>query len=118
MSLHPSIGRRLILLTLTNFLIKTLLDLVDFRLTMVMVMAITEEKSFIAFMFRTLLTEEFGSKRSMSRELGIPLRTLQENFQCLDKAKGGTVAFERLILYCVQHHIDIRTLYLQYKYII
>ena len=77
-------------------------------------MAISEEKDFIAFLFRTLLIEEFGSKRVMAERLEIPLRTLQENIQCLDKAKGGTIAFERLILYCVQNHMDICRLYLRY----
>lgn len=76
-------------------------------------MAISEEKDFIAFLFRTLLIEEFGSKRVMAERLEIPLRTLQENIQCLDKAKGGTIAFERLILYCVQNHMDICRLYLR-----
>lgn len=75
---------------------------------------ISEEKDFIAFLFRTLLIEEFGSKRVMAERLEIPLRTLQENIQCLDKAKGGTIAFERLILYCVQNHMDICRLYLRY----
>ena len=84
------------------------------RNTMVKGMAISEEKDFIAFLFRTLLIEEFGSKRMMAERLEIPLRTLQENIQCLDKAKGGTIAFERLILYCVQNHMDICRLYLRY----
>lgn len=74
-------------------------------------MAISIEKSFIAFLFRTLLAEEFGSKKVMAEKLDIPLRTLQENYQCLDSAKGGTIAFERLILYCVQNEIDICSLY-------
>lgn len=77
-------------------------------------MAISEEKSFIAYLFRTLLHEEFGNKRIMAEKLGIPLRTLQENFQCLELAKGGTIAFERLILYCVQNHLDLRHLYKRY----
>lgn len=77
-------------------------------------MAISEEKDFVAFLFRILLVEEFGSKRSMAEKLDIPLRTLQENIQCLDKAKGGTIAFEHLILYCVQNHIDICRLYKLY----
>lgn len=74
-------------------------------------MAISDEKSFIAFLFRTLLVEEFGTKKVMADKLDIPLRTLQENYQCLDSAKGGTIAFERLILYCVQNDIDICGLY-------
>lgn len=74
-------------------------------------MAISIEKSFIAYLFRTLLVEEFGSKKMMAEKLDIPLRTLQENYQCLDSAKGGTIAFERLILYCVQNDIDICGLY-------
>ena len=77
-------------------------------------MAISEEKSFIAYLFRTLLHEEFGNKRIMAEKLGIPLRTLQENFQCLELAKGGTIAFERPILYCVQNHLDLRHLYKRY----
>ena len=51
------------------------------------------EKEFIAFLFQTLLKEEFGSKRAMARKLNIQLRTLQENFQHLSVAKGGTVIF-------------------------
>ena len=80
----------------------------------VITMAISEEKSFIAYLFRTLLHEEFGNKRAMAEKLGIPLRTLQENFQCLELGKGGTIAFERLILYCVQNHIDLLQLYKRY----
>lgn len=73
------------------------------------------EKDFISYLFRTLLAEEFGSKRAMARTLGIPLRTLQENFQHLDCAKGGTIAFERLILYCIEHEISVQNLYFRYK---
>ena len=40
-----------------------------------------EEKKFIAFMFRTLLKTTFGNKSKMARTLGLPLRTLQMNFQ-------------------------------------
>jgi len=35
-----------------------------------------EEKDFISFLFRTLLLEEFRSKRAMARKLDMPLRTL------------------------------------------
>lgn len=73
------------------------------------------EKDFISYLFRTLLIEEFGSKRAMARTLDIPYRTLQENFQFLDYAKGGTVAFERLILYCMEHEINIQALYFKYS---
>ena len=73
-----------------------------------------EEKYFISFLFRTLLLEEFRSKRAMARKLGMSLRTLQENFQHLDCAKGGTVAFERLVFYCVEHNISLQNLYDRY----
>ena len=73
-----------------------------------------EEKNFISFLFRTLLLEEFRSKRAMARKLGIPLRTLQENYQHLDSAKGGTVAFERLVFYCVEHNISLQDIYDRY----
>jgi len=73
-----------------------------------------EEKDFISFLFRTLLLEEFRSKRAMARKMDMPLRTLQENFQHLDCAKGGTVAFERLVFYCVEHSINLRDLYERY----
>lgn len=73
-----------------------------------------EEKKFIAFMFRTLLKTTFGNKSKMARTLGLPLRTLQMNFQHLDCAKGPTVAFEKLVYYCVENEIDIASLYQQY----
>ena len=71
-----------------------------------------EEKDFISFLFRILLLEEFRSKRAMARKLDMPLRTPQENFQHLDCAKGGTVAFERLVFYpvcevCACRHVYI-----------
>jgi len=50
----------------------------------------------------------------MARKLGIPLRTLQENYQHLDSAKGGTVAFERLVFYCVEHNISLQDIYDRY----
>ncbi len=78
-------------------------------------MAISEDKNFVAFIFRTLLNEEFGNKRTMAQKLDIPLRTLQENFQHLETAKGGTIAFEKLMLYCAQNQIDIGSLYVRYR---
>lgn len=57
---------------------------------------VVNDKDFIAYMFCVLLKEYFGTKRAMARALDIPFRTLQENFQDLDYAKGGTIAFERL----------------------
>ena len=53
----------------------------------------TEEKDCISFLFRTLLLEEFRSKRAMARKLDIPLRTLQENSQHLDCAKRRNGGF-------------------------
>ncbi|MGM9590719.1 MAG: hypothetical protein ACI3V0_11210 [Faecousia sp.] len=50
----------------------------------------------------------------MARKLNIQLRTLQENFQHLSVAKGGTIAFERLILYCVENEIDLQNLFIRY----
>lgn len=46
------------------------------------------EKELIAFLFIALLKEEFETKRTMARKLDIPIRTLQNNFQHLDYAKG------------------------------
>lgn len=73
-----------------------------------------DEKKFVAFLFRVMLEEYFGTKSQMARELDVQLRTLQIAFKKLDSAKGGSVAFERLILYCCKHNINILELYDRY----
>lgn len=72
------------------------------------------DKGFPAFLFQVLLEENFKTKTKMARELGVQLRTLQLNFQNMDGAKGGCLAFERAILYCCEHEIDIMDLYSRY----
>jgi hypothetical protein len=72
------------------------------------------DKGFPAFLFRVLLEENFKTKTKMARELGVQLRTLQLNFQNMDEAKGGCLAFERAILYCCEQEIDIMALYHRY----
>lgn len=73
-----------------------------------------DEKEFVAFFMRFMLKEHFGNKRAMARALGMQLRTLQINFQNLDTAKGGIIAFEKLILYCCQNKIDLEPIYRKY----
>ena len=70
-----------------------------------------DDKKFIAFFFELMLREHFGTKSKMARELNLQLRTLQMNFQKLDRAKGGNLAFERLVIYCCEHDIDIQQMY-------
>lgn len=74
-----------------------------------------EEKGFIAFVFRSLLASDFKDKSTMARTLGIQLRTLQANFQNLDRAKGATIAFEKLVYYCASNGIELTALYRQYE---
>lgn len=69
------------------------------------------EKRFVAFMLRYMLKEHFGSKRAMARILNMELRTIQINFKNLDVAKGGIVAFERVVLFCCEHDINILDIY-------
>lgn len=70
-----------------------------------------DEKKFIAFLFRVLLDEHFKTKTAMAKALDLPLRTLRINFQKLDTAKGGSVAFERLVVYCLANEIDVAAIF-------
>ena len=70
-----------------------------------------KDKEFVAFIFRTMLSEHFHTKAAMARDLGIELRTLRLNFKKLESAKGASNAFERLVVYCCEHNIDILILY-------
>lgn len=74
-----------------------------------------DEKKFVAYLFRYMLTETFKTKAAMARALGVSLQTLRLNFKNLDCAKGGTTAFEKLVVYCCLHRIELVTIHDMYK---
>lgn len=75
-----------------------------------------DERELVAFLFRTLLEEEFDTKTSMSEALDVPFRTLQWIFQHLDTAKGASKAYQRLIWYCCEQNIDLTDLFRRFKH--
>ncbi len=70
-----------------------------------------DEKKFVAFLFRYMLKEHFKTKAGMARKLDVQRQTLLLNFKNLDRAKGGTDAFEKLVVYCCRNGIDILQIY-------
>ena len=75
-----------------------------------------DERDLVAFLFRTLLEEEFDSKTGMAEALDVPFRTLQWIFQHLDTAKGSSKAYQRLIWYCCEQDIDLTDLFRRFKH--
>lgn len=74
-----------------------------------------DERGLVAFLFHTLLEEEFGSKTSMAEALEIPFRTIQWIFQHLKTAKGASTAYQKLICYCCEQDIDLSDLFRRFK---
>lgn len=74
-----------------------------------------DDRGLVAFLFRTLLEEEFGSKTSMAEALDVPFRTVQWIFQHLETAKGASTAFQRLIGYCYEQDINLADLFHRFK---
>lgn len=64
------------------------------------------EKRLTAFLFREIYAQHFTTKTEMARALNMDLRGLKRVYQKLDTAKGGTIALDRLFLYCVKAGID------------
>lgn len=60
-----------------------------------------------AFLLRYLLEHRFESKADMARQLDIQPRTLEKVFENLDRAKAGSVAFDKAIYYCAKNHISL-----------
>jgi len=76
-----------------------------------------DERDLIAYLFCTLLEEEFDSKTSMAEALDVPIRTLQWVFQHLETSKGASTAYQRLIWYCYEQDIDLTDLFRRFKHI-
>ena len=73
------------------------------------------DRELVAFLFRTMLNEEFGTKTDMAEALDVPYRSLQRIFQHLDTAKGASKAFQRIIWYCYDEDIYLTDLLRQFK---
>ena len=70
---------------------------------------------FIAYLFQTMLHEHFHTKAQMANALGVQLRTLQYNFKNFDNAKGGSVALQKMLLYCYENDFSVDEMYRHYN---
>lgn len=65
------------------------------------------EKKLTAFFFRYMLKRHFRSMADMSRRLNINTDRMRRLFRTLDDAKGGTIALDKLLLYCAKNAIAV-----------
>ena len=65
------------------------------------------EQELTAYLFRYMLREHFSSKSDMARKLRMGIRQMQNLFYRLDHAKGGTIALNKLLYYCVSNGIAL-----------
>ncbi|MEA5015037.1 MAG: hypothetical protein VB099_10795 [Candidatus Limiplasma sp.] len=65
------------------------------------------ERQLTAYLFRYMMKNYFQNKSDMARQLGLQVRQLQRIFTRLDYAKGGTVALNKLLYFCVEHGIAL-----------
>lgn len=74
-----------------------------------------KDQGFIAFLFRYMLQNHFLTKKSMANALGITYRTLLNSFRHLGREKGGNVAFQHLIPYCLENGFSMDEIYREYR---
>lgn len=65
------------------------------------------EQRLTTYLLQYLLDHEFKSKEKMARELEISKRVLQRLLNDPDRTKGGSIALEKAICYCVRNNIPI-----------
>lgn len=60
-----------------------------------------------SFILQYLLENSFESKAEMARQFEMDERYIQKLLKNAKNAKGGTIALQKALVYCVQRHIPI-----------
>lgn len=70
---------------------------------------------FVAYLFHYMLRNHFRTKKRMAEAMEITYRALLYTFDRLGHEKGGSVAFVRLISYCLENGYSLDKIYEEYK---
>lgn len=69
---------------------------------------------FAEYLFHYMLQNHFKTKKRMAETLGITYRTLLYNFKQVSNAKGGNVAFVKLVAYCLENGFSLDRIHDEY----
>lgn len=65
------------------------------------------KRDLTGYLLNYLLDNYFDSKADMARKLDMNKRILQRIINDPDPAKGGSIALEKALGYCAQHHVPL-----------